>query len=163
MTGRDERPGEHPGEGSADPADDAVSSEGPDPVDDPDRDDHAAHTVHAEDVGAFIKAQRELARMSVRRLADVAGVSNPYLSQIERGIRRPSAEILQQLADALRISAESLYVRAGFLRADETRPADSVPAAIERDPHLTPEQKVALVQVYRSFVGEARSGSTDRS
>ncbi len=107
-----------------------------------------------DDVGSFIRAQRELARMSVRRLADLAGVSNPYLSQIERGIRRPSAEILQQLADALRISAETLYVRAGFLRADETGPADSVPAAIERDQHLTPEQKVALVQVYRSFTGE---------
>jgi transcriptional regulator with XRE-family HTH domain len=94
--------------------------------------------AHGDDVGSFIRAQRELARMSVRRLADLAGVSNPYLSQIERGIRRPSAEILQQLADALRISAETLYVRAGFLRADETGPADSVPAAIERDQHLTP-------------------------
>jgi transcriptional regulator with XRE-family HTH domain len=159
MTGRDERPGGDTDEGRAD-VDDTV------PTDDTDHGDHTAraeHTVHAEDVGAFIKAQRELARMSVRRLADVAGVSNPYLSQIERGIRRPSAEILQQLADALRISAESLYVRAGFLRADETRPADSVPAAIERDPHLSPEQKVALVQVYRSFVGEARGGSTDPS
>ena len=112
----------------------------------------AAHRVR--DLGAFIREQRKAAQLSLRHLSHLAGVSNPYLSQIERGIRRPSAEILQQLADALRISAETLYVRAGFLRADETGPADSVPAAIERDQHLTPEQKIALVQVYRSFVGE---------
>ena len=71
------------------------------------------------ELGEFIRAQRELAQMSVRRLADLAGVSNPYLSQIERGLRRPSAEILQQLAKALRISVETLYVRAGFLSDDE--------------------------------------------
>ena len=89
--------------------------------------------------------------MSVRRLAEAAGVSNPYLSQIERGIRRPSAEILQQLAAALRISVETLYVHAGFLqpRHDATT---SVPDAIEADQRLTPEQKAALLGVYRSFV-----------
>jgi transcriptional regulator with XRE-family HTH domain len=103
------------------------------------------------DLGSFIRSQRELARMSVRKLADVAGVSNPYLSQIERGIRRPSADILQQLAEALRISVESLYVRAGILQPDRTHEL-TVAEAIERDPVLSPEQKQALINVYESFV-----------
>lgn len=102
------------------------------------------------DVGAFIRHQREVAKLSIRRLAEAAGVSNPYLSQIERGLRNPSAEILQQLADALRISVESLYVRAGFLRPDGERTIDVV-EAIENDPALTDDQKRALVNVYRSF------------
>jgi transcriptional regulator with XRE-family HTH domain len=90
--------------------------------------------------------------MSVRRLADLAGVSNPYLSQIERGLRRPSAEILQQLAKALKISVEALYVRAGLLSDDGTeRPG--VREAIADDPRLTAEQKQALVNVYDSFLG----------
>jgi transcriptional regulator with XRE-family HTH domain len=104
------------------------------------------------DVGQFIRAQREIARMSVRRLADLAGVSNPYLSQIERGLRRPSAEILQQLAKALQISAETLYVRAGLL-ADESSSLSRVRDAIAADPVLTSEQKQALLNVYDSFVG----------
>jgi transcriptional regulator with XRE-family HTH domain len=104
------------------------------------------------DLGAFIRHQREVASMSVRRLAELAGVSNPYLSQIERGIRRPSAEILQQLANALRISVETLYVRAGLLQPDHATPTTTVPEAIERDPALTPEQKQALLTVYRSFL-----------
>lgn len=103
------------------------------------------------DLGDFIRNQREIARMSVRRLADLAGVSNPYLSQIERGLRRPSAEILQQLAAALKISVETLYVRAGLLSDDAASEA-SVPEAIGRDPVLTPEQKQALLNVYESFV-----------
>jgi transcriptional regulator with XRE-family HTH domain len=103
------------------------------------------------DLGAFIRSQRELARMSVRKLADVAGVSNPYLSQIERGIRRPSADILQQLAEALRISVETLYVRAGILQPDRAHEL-TVAEAIERDPVLSPEQKQALLNVYESFV-----------
>ena len=103
------------------------------------------------ELGEFIRAQRELAQMSVRRLADVAGVSNPYLSQIERGLRRPSAEILQQLAKALRISVETLYVRAGFL-SDEEPELPSVREAITNDPRLTPEQKRALLGVYESFL-----------
>jgi transcriptional regulator with XRE-family HTH domain len=103
------------------------------------------------DLGEFIRAQRELAHMSVRRLADLAGVSNPYLSQIERGLRRPSAEILQQLAKALKISVETLYVRAGFLSDDDAdRP--SVREAVANDPALTPEQKQALLSVYDSYV-----------
>jgi transcriptional regulator with XRE-family HTH domain len=103
------------------------------------------------DVGDFIRNQREVARMSVRRLAEVANVSNPYLSQIERGLRRPSAEILQQIAKALKISVETLYVRAGIL-ADETPDSVGVREAIGSDPVLTPEQKSALLNVYESFV-----------
>jgi transcriptional regulator with XRE-family HTH domain len=102
------------------------------------------------DVGDFIRSQREVARMSVRRLAEVAGVSNPYLSQIERGLRKPSAEILQQIAKALQISAETLYERAGLM-SDEAVP-HGVPAAIAADPLLTPEQRQALLNVYQSFV-----------
>ena len=104
------------------------------------------------ELGEFIKSQREIASMSVRRLADLAGVSNPYLSQIERGLRRPSAEILQQLAKALKISVETLYVRAGLL-ADEDAAAPSVREAIGRDPFLTAEQKQVLLNVYESYVG----------
>ena len=103
------------------------------------------------ELGEFIKSQREVASMSVRRLADLAGVSNPYLSQIERGLRRPSAEVLQALAKALQISAESLYVRAGLL-TDEDAAAPSVREAIGRDPLLTPEQKQVLLGVYDSYV-----------
>jgi transcriptional regulator with XRE-family HTH domain len=103
------------------------------------------------DVGAFIRSQRELAKLSVRRLAELAEVSNPYLSQIERGLRKPSADILQQVANALRISVETLYVKAGML-PDDSRRAGTVHAAIDADPHLTPEQKLALRNVYDSFV-----------
>jgi transcriptional regulator with XRE-family HTH domain len=105
-------------------------------------------------LGEFIRNQREVASMSVRRLADLAGVSNPYLSQIERGLRRPSAEILQQLANALKISVETLYVRAGLLADPSDEPAPSVRDAIARDDALTPEQKHALLNVYESFVAK---------
>jgi transcriptional regulator with XRE-family HTH domain len=108
----------------------------------------------AVDVGEFIRAQREVARMSVRRLAELAEVSNPYLSQIERGLRKPSAEILQQIAKALRISAEQLYVRAGILDPEAAEDM-TVLDAINRDPRLTPEQKHSLLTVYESFVGSA--------
>jgi transcriptional regulator with XRE-family HTH domain len=104
------------------------------------------------EVGAYIKAQREVASMSVRRLAELAGVSNPYLSQIERGLRRPSAEILQALAKALKISVETLYVRAGLLTEDDAVP--SVRDAIGADPLLTAGQKQALLNVYESYVGQ---------
>lgn len=106
------------------------------------------------DVGQFIRAQREVARMSVRRLAEVAEISNPYLSQIERGLRKPSAEILQQIAKALQISAETLYERAGFLAPDAN--ARGVREAIAADPQLTVEQQQALLNVYESFVGQHR-------
>lgn len=107
------------------------------------------------DVGEFIKAQREVASMSVRRLAEVAGVSNPYLSQIERGLRKPSAEILQQIAQALKISAESLYERAGFLSPEGTARV-GVREAIAADSELSAEQRQALLNVYESFVNTNR-------
>jgi transcriptional regulator with XRE-family HTH domain len=102
------------------------------------------------DLGGLIKSQREVARMSVRRLAELAGVSNPYLSQIERGLRKPSAEILQQIAHALQISAETLYERAGILVPSDRRPG--VREAIAADEHLSPDQRRALLDVYESFV-----------
>ncbi len=113
------------------------------------------------DLGGFLQAQRRGAKLSLRQLADLAGVSNPYLSQIERGLKKPSAEILQQLAKGLRISAESLYVRAGIL--DEQEPAQvEVKAAILGDPGLTERQKRVLLDIYASFCSEnARGDATD--
>jgi transcriptional regulator with XRE-family HTH domain len=131
-----------------------VAGEGGDPdIENADEERDGADERHDRtvDLGAFIRSQRELARMSVRKLADVAGVSNPYLSQIERGIRRPSADILQQLAEALRLNVESLYVRAGILQPNRTH-EPTVIEAIERDPVLSPEQKQALINVYESFL-----------
>lgn len=105
------------------------------------------------DLGAFIRDQRHNARLSLRKLSELAGISNPYLSQIERGLRKPSAEILQQIASGLRISAESLYVRAGFLeQRDEEHP--DLEREIQRDPMLSQRQKDALLEVYRSFQSE---------
>lgn len=103
-----------------------------------------------ETLGGYLREQRVNAGVSLRQLADQSGVSNPYLSQIERGLRRPSAEVLQQLAKALRISAESLYVQAGILTPtdDEVR---SVEMAVLADPGLTDRQKQALMEVYLSF------------
>ncbi|HET9443130.1 MAG TPA: helix-turn-helix transcriptional regulator [Acidimicrobiales bacterium] len=104
---------------------------------------------HAYNLGSFIREQRNLARLSLRRLSDLAGISNPYLSQIERGLRKPSAEILQQIARALRISAETLYVHAGIL---EDREGDhDLAGEILRDPHITEDQKQTLIKVYLSF------------
>jgi transcriptional regulator with XRE-family HTH domain len=119
-----------------------------DPIDDADQ--RQILEQRLADVGEFIRTQREVARMSVRRLAEVAGVSNPYLSQIERGLRKPSAEILQQIAKALQISAETLYERAGLM--SDIGEARGVRAAIAADPLLTPEQQQALLNVYESFV-----------
>jgi transcriptional regulator with XRE-family HTH domain len=103
------------------------------------------------DIGAFIRQQRELAQQSIRDLAKRAGVSNPYLSQIERGLRRPSAEILQQIARGLEISAETLYERAGMLDPKESQD-NAVVDAIVTDPKLNDDQKQAMVSIYRSFV-----------
>lgn len=103
------------------------------------------------DLGGFIRQQRERSAMSLRKLADTAGISNPYLSQIERGLRKPSAKILKSLARALSIRAESLYEQAGLLECVE-RP--SVAEAIENDPQLTITQKQALLEIYRSFSNE---------
>src|SRR5580692_10175132 len=100
-------------------------------------------------IGDYIREQREQARISMRQLAQQAGVSNPYLSQIERGLRKPSADILQQIAKGLRISAEALYVQAGIL---EDRPADSgVRSALMADPQLSERQKQVLMEIYESF------------
>src|ERR1700704_4675308 len=104
------------------------------------------------DLGEFIREQRRVARLSLRKLSDMAGISNPYLSQIERGLRKPAAEILQQIAKALRISAETLYVRAGILE-ERTGEHDLV-GEILRDPSITEAQKQALIQVYQSFQHE---------
>jgi transcriptional regulator with XRE-family HTH domain len=101
------------------------------------------------ELGAFIREQRNTARLSLRRLSELAGISNPYLSQIERGLRRPSAEILQQIAKALRISAETLYVQAGILDPPDGSP--DLARQILSDPHLSEEQKQALVRIYLSF------------
>ena len=103
-----------------------------------------------ENLGDYLREQRVSAQLSLRQLAEQTGVSNPYLSQIERGLRRPSAEVLQQLAKALRISAETLYVRAGILDPDEDG-VRSVELAVLADPGLTERQKQALLDVYQSF------------
>jgi transcriptional regulator with XRE-family HTH domain len=106
--------------------------------------------VHqVQELGSFIREQRERSALSLRKLAARAGISNPYLSQIERGLRRPSADILKSLAKALSISAETLYERAGLL---DRPPGRDVAAAIHADPALTPGQKQALTEIYRSFV-----------
>jgi transcriptional regulator with XRE-family HTH domain len=105
--------------------------------------------VVLRDVGDYIREQRNAAQVSLRQLAKAAGVSNPYLSQIERGLRKPSAEILQQIAKALRISAEQLYVRAGIL--DERVGDDTVTATILGDAGLTERQKQVLLEIYESF------------
>jgi transcriptional regulator with XRE-family HTH domain len=104
------------------------------------------------DLGGFIRDQRRTARLSLRKLSELAGISNPYLSQIERGLRKPSAEILQAIARALRISSETLYVRAGILEERDTE-ADLV-ADILRDRTITEGQKQALLEIYRSFQRE---------
>jgi transcriptional regulator with XRE-family HTH domain len=104
---------------------------------------------HWADLGAFIRDQRATARLSLRRLSALSGISNPYLSQIERGLRRPSAEILQQIARALRISAESLYIRAGIL--EERPPGTGLLDAIRAEPALDDGQKAALVALLVSF------------
>lgn len=101
------------------------------------------------DVGSFIKEQREKSSLSIRKLAEITGVSNPYLSQIERGVRKPSAEILRSIADALSIRTETLYEKAGLL--DEQERPDVV-AAINGDTQLTNSQKQALKEIYMSFV-----------
>ena len=113
-----------------------------------------------ETLGDYLREQRVSARLSLRQLAEQAGVSNPYLSQIERGLRRPSAEVLQQLAKALRISAEQLYIRAGIVAPDEGI-GGSVELAVLGDPALSERQKQTLLDVYASFL--AVNGDSDAS
>ena len=102
-----------------------------------------------QDLGEFIREQRNLGQLSLRKLSEQAGVSNPYLSQIERGLRRPSAEILRQIARALEISSEELYVRAGILDERDGRP--DLIGEIRREPDLTEDQKKTLIHIYASF------------
>jgi transcriptional regulator with XRE-family HTH domain len=107
-------------------------------------------------LGDYLREQRTSARLSLRQLSELAGVSNPYLSQIERGLKRPSAEILQQLAKGLEVSAESLYVKAGILDAEVAPPATAsdVRSAIAADPALTQRQKKTLLDIYESYLEE---------
>ncbi len=123
---------------------------------DPSRQSNAPAAVRAvsnaaQDIGGFIRAQREMAQVSLRQLAERAGVSNPYLSQIERGLRKPSAEVLGQIAKGLRVSAEALYVRAGILEQRESSP---VRDAILADPVINERQKQVLLEIYTSFCHE---------
>jgi transcriptional regulator with XRE-family HTH domain len=105
------------------------------------------------ELGEFVREQRRLGQLSLRRLSELSGISNPYLSQIERGLRRPSAEILQQLARALQISAETLYVRAGIL--EDRSGGDDVVTAVRKAPELSEEQKRTLIHIYQSFRAES--------
>jgi transcriptional regulator with XRE-family HTH domain len=116
-----------------------------------------------ESLGEYLREQRISARLSLRQLAEQAGVSNPYLSQIERGLRRPSAEVLQQIAKALRISAEQLYIRAGII-SPEDGVGGSVELAVLNDTGLTERQKQSLMDVYASFLAlnAGRPADTDQ-
>jgi len=109
-------------------------------------------TLKVPELGEFLREQRQGAKLSLRQLAEAAGVSNPYLSQVERGLRKPSAEVLQQIANGLRISAEVLYVRAGILEEGSRRA--EVETAVMADPHLNERQRRALLDVYASFCSE---------
>ena len=113
--------------------------------------------VNVNTIGSYIREQREQARISLRQLAQNAGISNPYLSQIERGLRRPSADILQQIAKGLRISAEALYVQAGFL--EDRPPGSMVREAVMTDPELTQRQRQMLIEIYESFRKETAAAA----
>jgi len=116
-----------------------------------------------QELGEFIREQRRVGHLSLRKLSEMAGISNPYLSQIERGLRKPSAEILQQIARALEISSETLYIRAGIL--EEREGGTDLAGEIRRDPWLSEEQKRTLIQIYESFRSgrSARPGATEES
>ena len=105
-------------------------------------------------LGEFIKSQRELAKLSLRQLAEMAKVSNPYLSQVERGLYKPSADVLKQLADALQLSTEAFFAQAGLLDDDGAALGSAVESAIKLDLRLTADQKETLIRVYRGFAGE---------
>ncbi|MGW4908551.1 helix-turn-helix domain-containing protein [Streptomyces sp. NPDC004270] len=120
-------------------------------------------SLNVGNLGEYLREQRRNAQLSLRQLADAAGVSNPYLSQIERGLRKPSAEVLQQVAKALRISAETLYVRAGILDAERDLNEVETRAVILADPTLDERQKQVLLQIYGSFRKENGFGSGEES
>ena len=115
--------------------------------------------MNVNSIGEYIREQREQAKISMRQLAQNAGVSNPYLSQIERGLRKPSADILQQLAKGLRISAEALYVQAGML--EDRQPDSGVRSALLADPQLSERQKQVLIEIYESFRRENAATGAD--
>jgi transcriptional regulator with XRE-family HTH domain len=115
--------------------------------------------VNVNSIGEYIREQREQAKISMRQLAQSAGVSNPYLSQIERGLRKPSADILQQIAKGLRISAEALYVQAGIL--EDRQPDSGVRSALLADPQLSERQKQVLIEIYESFRRENAATGAD--
>lgn len=117
--------------------------------------------VNVSSIGSYIREQREQAKISIRQLAQAAGVSNPYLSQVERGLRRPSADILQQIAKGLRISAEALYVQAGIL--DDKPGETTVTDAIMADAEITERQKQMLIDIYESFRKEVRADAEARA
>jgi transcriptional regulator with XRE-family HTH domain len=117
-------------------------------------------TNAAQDIGSFIRAQREAAQVSVRQLAEKAGVSNPYLSQIERGLRKPSAEVLNQIAKALRVSAEVLYIRAGILEPGDP---SAVRDAMVNDTAITERQKQVLLDIYSSFCQQNEAARRESS
>jgi transcriptional regulator with XRE-family HTH domain len=123
-------------------------------------------TAHLGDqlnsLGDFIAAQRRSAELSLRQLAEQTGISNPYLSQIERGLRKPSAEVLQQLSKALRVSAETLYVRAGILDPED-HPSTTVETALLADPAISERQKRVLIEIYSSFVRENERTAADQA
>jgi transcriptional regulator with XRE-family HTH domain len=120
----------------------------------------AVVSTAASDIGSFIRAQREAAQVSVRQLAEKAGVSNPYLSQIERGLRKPSADVLNQIAKALRVSAEVLYVQAGILEPGTTC---EVRNAIVTDTAITERQKQVLLDIYMSFIQQNEAAREETS
>jgi len=121
-------------------------------------DEERNEQLHA--LGAFIRAQRQLANLSLRQMADLAHVSNPYLSQLERGLHEPSVRVLQSISRALDLSADVLLAQAGVVEADDTagNGVQSTEAAIRQEPHLTEDQKQALLAVYRSY---AQANATD--
>ena len=111
-------------------------------------------------LGEFIRSQRELANLSMRQLAEIAKISNPYLSQVERGLYKPSADVLKQIATALHLSAETMYAQAGLLDSSPNEENHhGVEHAIKLDPRLTVDQKEALIRIYRSFTVNATSSS----
>ncbi|HUZ54866.1 MAG TPA: helix-turn-helix transcriptional regulator [Streptosporangiaceae bacterium] len=118
--------------------------------------------VNVSSIGSYIREQREQAKVSIRQLAQAAGVSNPYLSQVERGLRRPSADILQQIAKGLRISAEALYVQAGILDVDKDGET-TLTKAIMADTEITDRQKRMLIDIYESFRKEVRAEAEARA
>jgi len=114
-------------------------------------DKHSKDKSQPNALGDFIKMQRELAHLSLRQLSELAKVSNPYLSQVERGLFKPSADVLKNIANALNLSAETIFAQAGFMDEDPAKAPTSVEATIKMDPNLTADQKDTLIRIYRGF------------